>query len=155
MNNYENNIRLERRFAGQIKAILGMTFIGQDSEQDVKFATDFLVFSINPFKIACRLRTYKFINFKDEFTIRCSLYSGNKTELDKIREGFADYIFYGFVDEKEEKIVSYFIGDLNVFRDYEGGIDVRVFQNTDERPSKLAVYKINQFPNNFIVKKYG
>jgi hypothetical protein len=134
-----------------------MTFIGQDYEQDIKYATDFLVFSINPFKVACRLRTYKFYlnpEYREEFTIRCSLTSGKETELDKIRKGFADYIFYGFVDEKEEKIVKYFIGNLNIFRDYEGGMRFKVFENKDKNPTKLAVYKVSQFPKEFIVKEY-
>jgi hypothetical protein len=156
-NNYENNIRLEKRFAKQIKAILGMTFIGQDSEQDTKFATDFLVFNVNPFKVACRLRTYNYYlnpKYKQQFTIRCKLHSGNETELDKIRKGFADYIFYGFVDANEEKIIKYFIGDLNVFRDNEGGMKKEVYPNKDKNPSWLAAYYISQFPKEFIIKQY-
>lgn len=153
-NNYENNIRLEKKFTKQIKAILGMQFIGQDAKMDREQATDFLVLTIRPFQVACRLRTYKFYTseYRNEFTIRCSLFSGNETELDKIRKGYCNYIFYGFVDEKEEKIIQYFIGNLDIFRDYEGGMNYKVFQNTDNQPSKFAVYKISEFPKEFIVK---
>ena len=152
---YDYQIRLERKFAKQIKAILGMLFIGQDPVMDREKATDFYVLNIKPFQVACRLRTYKFYeSFKNQFTIRCSLASGNETELDKIRKGFADYIFYGFVDEKEEKIIRYFIGDLNVFREWEGGMRIQVYENKDKYPSKLAVYEIGAFPENFIVKSF-
>lgn len=157
-NTYDFNIRLERKFAKQIKAILGMQFIGQNPVMDREQATDFMILSMYPIKVACRLRTYKFYlnpEYRNEFTIRCNLYSGNETELDKIRKGFADYIFYGFVDEKEEKMIKYFIGNLDIFRDYEGGMKFKVFENKDKNPSKLAVYKISQFPKEFIIKSFN
>lgn len=156
-NNYNFNIRLERKFAKQIKAILGIVFIGQDKELDIHFATDFLIMSAYPIKVACRLRTYKYFQnekYRNQFTIRCRLSSGKDTELDKIKKGFCDYIFYGFVDEKEEKIIQYFIGDLNIFRDYEGGMIKETHQNKDENPTILAAYNIKDFPQKFIVKSY-
>lgn len=157
MNNYENNIRLENKFAEQIKMILGRLFIGKDVGKDKTEATDFLVLRINPFTVACRLRTYSYYlnpKFRNQFTIRCQLASGNKTELDKIRKGFGDYMFYGFVDEQESKIIKYWILNLDVFRDYEGGMVPEVRQNKDKNPTELAAYYIPLFPPNFVIKHY-
>jgi len=157
-NNYGNNIRLEKKFAQQIKAILGMVFIGQNPVLDKTEATDFLILRIKPFTVACRLRTYGYFlhpKWTNQFTIRCELSSGGKTEITKIREGYADYLFYGFVDEAEENIIKYFIGDLDVFRNYEQGMKIEICKNKDKYPSKLAAYAIKDFPSNFIIKQYN
>ena len=152
---YDNGIRLERKFAKEIKCILGLVFIGQDAEMDRNQATDFLTFTIKNIKVACRLRTYNYyLKYPDEFTIRSELYSGNKTELQKIREELVDYIFYGFVDENENKIIRYFIGDLDIFRKYEQTIKYEKQINKDARPNKFRAYKINHFPRIFIIKEY-
>jgi hypothetical protein len=147
---YETQIRLERKFAQQIKAILGMTFIGQDAIADKQQATDFLVMTLYPIKVACRLRTYDYYNnpdhpeYKDEFTIRCNSAWGLKTEIDKIREGFCEYMFYGFVDQEEKNIIKYTIIDLNIFRDQEGGMIVKKFTNKDKNPTRFLVYNYYQ-----------
>ena len=155
-NNYETNIRLERRFAKIIKQILGLQFIGQDPVMDKEQGTDFLTFSIQPIKVGVRLRTKGYYDkYKNQFTIRWSLFSGGKTEIHKIREGLVDYILYGFVDEEEKNIIQYFIGDLNIFRDWEQGMIPDVYQNKDARPTKLAVYNIDTFPKEFIIKFYN
>ncbi|MEK6881731.1 MAG: hypothetical protein AABY22_19085, partial [Nanoarchaeota archaeon] len=109
MNNYEKNITLERKFAETVKQILGRQFITQDKIMDTQQGTDFLIFNINPIKVGLRLRRYKYLKdygYGEQFTIRYELASGNKTEYEKIMEGLVDYIMYGFVDEKEEKIIK-------------------------------------------------
>lgn len=157
MSNYATNIRLERKFSNVIKAILGLVFIGQDPIMDTKQATDFLVFNIEPIKVACRLRTYNYyINpqYRNEFTIRCKLSSGNETELDKIKKGYCDYVFYGFVNKEENKILKYFIGDLNVFRENINNVDCELKTNKDNNPTSFVVYKLSDFPSKFIIKHY-
>ena len=152
---YENNIRLERKFANEIKAILGLQFIGQDPIMDKQQGTDFLVFSIAPIKVGLRLRTYRYYQnpeYRNQFTIRFKLASGAKTEYQKIKEGLVQYILYGFVDETETKMVQYFIGDLSVFNEYEAGMKTEIHQNKDKNPSWLKAYYIKDFPKEFIIK---
>lgn len=48
---------LEEKFAPQIKAIVGMLFIGRSDEMDMEKATDLFVLNLHPIKIACRIRT--------------------------------------------------------------------------------------------------
>jgi len=151
---YETQIRLERKFANQIKAVIGMTFIGQDPVADKEQATDFLVLDLNPIKVACRLRTYRYYEgFKDEFTIRSSLPTGNDTELQKIRKGFCDYMFYGFVDPEEKKIIKYTIIDLDVFRDQEQGMMFEHCTNGG-MDSDFIACRYSQFPANLVVKQW-
>jgi hypothetical protein len=151
---YKDDIRLELKFAKQIKGILGMYFIQQDVTADLKQGTDFLVFTISAIKVAARLRTYYYyLTYPNDFTIRYERPNGVKTEIDKIRQGLVDYLFYGFVDEKEDKIIKYLIGDLNIFRQYEPKPLVVKWNNPPD--SSLAAWNIKQFPSQFILKQYS
>ena len=156
MSAYEEDIRLERSFADKIKIILAQQFIIQDTIADLNQGTDFFIFRVSPFRIAARLRTYYHFtvdNRKNEFTIRWARPSGIKTEIDKIREGFVQYLFYGFVDSDESDIIQYFIADLNIFKQNESK-PYKVYPN-NPRDSDLAVYKITQFPDDFIIASHG
>ncbi len=150
---YEHDIGLEQKHAKMIKAILGTVFIGQDSFADKHQGTDFAIFSVTPFSVGARLRRHCYMErYGDEFTIRWSRPSGVPTEIDKIRQGLVDYIFYGFVDETEAKIVRWFVGDLRVFREAEPP-PCAVLPN-DPPDSRLAAYKIAQCPEGFIVQRW-
>lgn len=150
---YEYDIGLEQRFARQIKAVLGLQFIGQDPILDRQEATDFAIFAIRPFRVGARLRRYKYmLKYPDEFTIRWSRPSGVETEIHKIRRGAVDYIFYGFISEDENKILKWFIGDLKRFRESEPE-PWRIFANNPP-DSLLAVYRIDDMPPNFIVRRW-
>jgi len=152
---YKNDRSLEDKFSKTIKAILGNQFITKDIEMDLKRGTDFLIFNVNPFKIGVRLRRYQYyknVKYRNQFTIRWSRPSGVKTEIHKIMDGYVDYILYGFINECEEKIIKYFIGDLEVFRNTEAK-PVSILPN-HPHDSDLAVFNVFQFPVSFILKSY-
>lgn len=155
MKSYNNNRKLEDTFTKDIKSILGNYFIVKDIQADLKEGTDFLILKMNPFRIAVRLRRYEYyLKYPDEFTIRYKLPSGYKTEYAKIMEGLVDYLFYGFINKEETTIISYFIGDLNVFRNIKN-IDKYpiIYENKTFDHNKLAVYKLGALPKNFILQK--
>jgi len=150
---YSYDIRLERRFANQIKAALGCLFIGQDPQHDVQQGTDFEIFTITPFRVAARLRRHCYLaRYKNEFTIRWTRPSGVLTEIDKIRSGFVDYLFYGFVDKQEKRLVQYFVGDLRLFRAKEPK-PIGIFPN-DPFDSELAAYALSDMPRRFLLKTW-
>jgi len=154
MSSYNKNIYLEQRFAGTVKSILGNYFIRQDAIQDQKKGTDFLTFTMHPFKIGLRLRRKcpNFDRYEKEFTLRWELPSGIDTEIHKIRKGLVQYMLYGFVDETETKIIRYFIGDLGVFNQcYKP--PRYVFPN-NPRDSDLAVWRIDDFPDSFVLHSF-
>lgn len=156
MSGYEEDIKLERKFADRIKVILAKQFIIQDTIADLKQGTDFLIFQVSPFRVAARLRTYThFIigNRRNEFTLRWERPSGVKTEIDKIREGLVQYLFYGFIDSDKNEIIQYFIADLNIFNQDEPRPSA-IYPN-NPHDSDLAVYEITQFPNDFIIASHG
>jgi len=146
------------RYLPQIKSIIGRTFIQTAPiEEDQERNTDLIVFKMEPIRIACRLRRYEyFLKYPGEFTIRAGRPNGTKTELTKIIEGWGNFFFYGFADD--DKIFSWRIGDLNVFRLWfnrcllknRGLIPGEQKKNTD-KSSSFVVYDWNDLPNNFIV----
>jgi hypothetical protein len=150
MSGYDHDIKLERVFAKRIKGILGCCFIGQDVKHDLTQATDFEIFTVKPFTVAARLRRYDaWLKYPQDFTIRWSRPSGVPTEIDKIRQGFGNYLFYGFVNEQENKIIQYLIGDLDTFRQVNQK-PLCVLPN-DPHDSDLAVFSVWQFPRDFLI----
>lgn len=150
---YRHDIKLEHKFTRMIKAILGNYFIGQDPIHDRKQGTDFEVFTVHPFTVGVRLRRFHYFKrYGDQFTVRWSRPSGVPTEIDKIRAGLVDYILYGFVDETEQNIVSYFIGDLQVFRE----CDPRPLCVLPNNPpdSELAAFRIKDLPPGFVLHEW-
>lgn len=97
-------------------------------------------------------RRHYLARYGSEFTVRWSRPSGVPTEIDKIREGLVDYIFYGFVSPDESRIVRYFVGDLARFRLAEPK-PLCIRENTPP-DSKLAVYRVGDMDDHFIVKSY-
>lgn len=78
------------------------------------------VLSFPDVKIPIRIRQNKYLQYMD-LTIRSKSKYNLKTEIHKIKEGFGDFYFYAWSDEtpmkkENNKIVSYMILDLNVFR---------------------------------------
>lgn len=147
----DKDSKLEAQFANLIKNILGQTFIRQDEIADQEEGTDFAIFLVKPFRVATRLRRfYYFEKFYDEFTIRWSRPSGAKTEIHKIKEGLVDFLLYGFLSPDETEIIQYFIADLKKFGDPQ---PQQIKQN-DPPDSELAIFKLSQFPKDFIVTFY-
>lgn len=151
MNGYDKDITLEHRLADRIKTVLGGYFFTQTQWQDQHEATDFAVFTAKPVKVAVRLRRYEYLaKYGNEFTIRWTRPSGVDTEIDKIRLGLVDYMLYGFVDKKEEKLMQYAICDLAIFRAKEPApYSIKVNAPPD---SQLAIYRLSQLPSSFVLK---
>jgi len=84
-----------------VKSIAGkiITIEEASPDEDIKFATDYRLVSVDGGSIGCRIRNGSkfFIQYHD-LTIRSSRPSGVLTELDKIRSGFPKWYFYGWAD---------------------------------------------------------
>jgi hypothetical protein len=87
--------------------------------EDVERNTDLIVLRLDGVRVACRVRKFLYFDsYGGEFTVRNKTASGNKTELDKIREGWGDYLFYGWANQAETKLYGWTLGDLEVLRSY-------------------------------------
>jgi len=168
MKAWERDKKWSDKFLNEIKSNIGVNFIGEIKNEDCFRNTDLIVLKMEAVRFACRIRRfdYNYERYKNEFTIRSKRPSGNKTELRKIIEGFGDYIFYGFSDQQDSNLKSWFIGDLSVFRSwflnelYKKGDDKEykprwIIKSNHDGSSDFYIFNVNNFLNNFIVAKNG
>jgi len=140
---YGPNREFSDMFISQIKDILKTCLgdiktirVASDTE-DQKQATD-LVIQLTKKRgtVACRMRRDK-IYFRD-LTIRSRSCCGQKTELDKLREGFADWYLYGWT--KNGKIAEWILVDLRKVRT-KGLLNQPRFEqsNTDGKTKFISI----------------
>jgi len=161
-NNWKEEKKWSDRFLPEIKSHLGMTLIGEPPiEEDQERNTDLIVLKMEPVRIGCRVRRNEYYEkYRNEFTIRSKLASGEKTELHKIIEGWGDYFFYGICDKEEFSLICWFIGDLKVFRlwfakylkNKKGVTPGEEHKNWDGL-TWLRAFKINDLPSGFIINQ--
>jgi len=102
---------------------------------DISNATDMVV-SVTGGDIAVRIRRNQ-TPFRD-FTLRSQRISGAKTELQKIRDGFADWYLYAWTDK--DIISEWILIDLKILRE-SGILDVArtEFRNIDGKTSFIVI----------------
>jgi hypothetical protein len=116
---FEENMTFTRKFLPEIKSICGVHFLYEKLEEDLERNSDLVTLKLDAVRVACRVRRHQYVNtFRQEFTVRSRLESGAKTELDKVLEGWGDFMFYGFADAAEAKLDEWFLGDLSIFRQW-------------------------------------
>jgi len=114
---YKINRTFSDKFERQIKRILGELFFINDFHKDVKENTDLMLLKGESFDFACRVRKHHYFEkYPNDITLRSKNKNGKETEMHKLMKGFGRFMFYGFCNEEETKIVSYRIIDLNTFR---------------------------------------
>lgn len=106
-------------FIEPIKAILGPLLLRQAPLQvDREQATDLMTFRAKGMTIAARMRTAGYLDrYRNEFTVRSHLESGTQTELSKLMDGYADWMFYGHAADRVSNRVGYWmLIDLDKWR---------------------------------------
>lgn len=157
MNNWIEHKNFSDLFLPEIKSILGQNFIGEIKEEDCFHNTDLIVLKMEVIRFACRVRRFEYFDkFHNEFTFRSKLPSGNKTELNKIIEGWGDFFFYGFADYYNEKLHHWIIADLKVFRSWFSDCLARknykwAKKENKDNSSSFLVFNLNDLPKNFIL----
>jgi hypothetical protein len=130
-------------------------------DEDTHHNTDLIVLRLEAVRIACRVRTYKYLGkWGDEFTIRSGRPNGAKTELTKILEGWGDFILYGIADEDDRFLASWLLGNLDVFRLWffrqlviRSGQLPGSEQGNSDGSSTFRAFKINELPETFVVAR--
>jgi len=125
-------------------------------DQDTQEAADLILTDgKEEFMIALRLRNASYMDrYPFDFTVRREYTEGYKTEYEKIMEGFADMMFYGFRDGNN--VVRWALLLMDEFRDqheFVGGEwipqDHIVFERRDNKDGRNCFngYDINTFKN--------
>ncbi len=101
----------------QIKRLVGPYLLETASfDNDAKQATDLMILNARDKRIAARVRRPGYAErYPFEFTVRAHRDTGSKTELEKIVNGFGDWLFYGHADASNS-ICRWWLIDLNAFR---------------------------------------
>ena len=100
----------------RVKEIVGSHLLDVTPDEiDQQQAADLMVLTARDMKIAVRLRRPGFAErFRYQFTVRAHRDSGARTELEKIVNGWGDWMFYGHTDGDD--IPLWWLIDLNAFR---------------------------------------
>lgn len=154
--------RQQRHLIPQVaQAIAPYLIVEAPAEEDRRHNTDLIVLRLDAIRVACRIRDVKYLSqYGDEFTIRSRRPNGTETELAKILAGWGDYIFYGFASPDYQRLIAWFLGDLNIFRlwhhrylrDNHGEIPGERVPNVDGS-SDFRAYRISDLPGDFIVHR--
>ena len=151
---YKNERKWSDKFLVPIARELGEAFIvAAPDKEDMCQNTDLIVFNHKDYTYAARVWRHRYNKFKDEFTIRCGVASGAQTELDKIMDGFGDYMFYGIANKTEDGFSCYSILDLDVFR-AAIALKPRSFHENQDG-TQFAAFKYDHFPKGLLVSQRG
>lgn len=114
---YRSNRSWSDQFIPHIKEIVGpFLMCVTPDEIDMTQAADLMVFTARDMRIAARVRRPGFADkYPYQFTIRAKLDTGTETELSKIVNGWADWMFYGHAGH-DGGISLWWIVDLDAFR---------------------------------------
>lgn len=117
MNKYYDDRKWSDIMIPQIKTIVGPCLLESASfENDAKQATDLIILNARDKRIAARVRRVGYAEkYPFEFTIRSHRETGSSTELEKIINGFGDWLFYGHADCNDQ-INFWWLINLSAFR---------------------------------------
>lgn len=158
---YDIDRRWSDRFIPEIQQKVGpMLLVASPFEIDAKEASDLIVLKARDMRIAARVRRPGYAEkYRYQFTVRSRRNNGAKTEMRKLIEGFADWMFYGHSDAEEKRLAEWMLIDLNVWRShllersYSSGWNCLV---ADEKPNKdketkFMAFDVRNFPSEMLI----
>ena len=155
---YEKDRRWSDQYIPAIKAIVGPYLLTTAPfEWDTKQATDLIVIHARDKTIAARMRRARFAKqYPYEFTIRYQRDTGVSTEYEKIINGWADWMFYGFAADGDADglIQRWWLLDLNVFRAClirRRGDNKLAVEKPNNDGTSLLAFNVGKFPRTIII----
>lgn len=115
---YAIDRRWSDAFIPAIKQVVGPLLLEESSfEVDTQQAADLVVMNARDKTIACRVRRAGYADrYGYEFTIRSARDNGAKTELEKIIDGFGDWMFYGHAHQDGMNVSRWMVISLPALR---------------------------------------
>lgn len=106
------------QFIPAIKRIVGPLLLTPSTfDVDVQQATDLIVLTAKDMRIAARVRRNKYaMQYPYEFTVRSRYDGGCRTELQKLVDGWGDWMFYGHAEDSCAGFVRWMVIDLSAWR---------------------------------------
>lgn len=150
---FAENFKWSARFIPQIRAIVGQYLLVQAPlEIDRTEATDLMLFTAADMRIAARVRRARYaVSFPHDFTLSASTRNGSPSEYDKIAEGFADWMFYGFAETDNGRPVfaGWYLIDLHKWRAaFVRGVAGKSVRRTNPHDKReFIAYDVRTFPD--------
>ena len=153
MSGYQGDRNWSDRFLPTIRQIVGPLLITPAPlDLDQKEATDLIILTARDMRIACRIRRPGYADrYGHQFTMRSRRHvSGGKTEIQKIVDGFGDWMFYGHAwDHAGPWLKRWMVIDLAVWRQQIKqrleSIDWEERRNRDQETSFVS-FDVRSFP---------
>lgn len=128
-----------------------------DLEEDYARFTDIIVqYAGGEFdRVGFRVRGVGYHpKYQHDFTIRMARPSGFLTEIDKIMEGWGDYLFYAHAGKGDGTLLAWFLGDLSVFRQWyrDGGRPSSLLRDSS---NTCGIFDTDTIPAAFIVASFN
>lgn len=145
---FDTNFTWQQKYESSIKAIIKRNLHHivdvqvASFEKDTKQSTDMIVTVSGGDSIAVRIRRYP-CRYRD-LTIRARAWNGGKTEIHKLREGFARWYVYGWVDSIG-MISEWMLLDIDKLRDSSLLGDSNIIMNKDGRTGFINLSLINLY----------
>jgi len=144
------------RFMPEIQQILApFTMIIAPEHNDFYEATDIISLQKD---VAVRMRRHGYYErYPNQFTVRYKVvYSKQLTEMEKLVNGYADYMFYGHADVTETKVAHYYLIDMNRFRaaliNLPEPARRSLYEDKENREGTVfRVFKLDCFPKDVVV----
>lgn len=150
--NYLDNREWSDRYIPAIKTIVGQYLLVESPiEVDRQQAADLIVLNARNLTIACRVRRPGYADkYPYEFTIRSRTASGALAELQKITNGWGDWMFYGHAAPASGiKINRWFLINLNSWRAHMIRRDrssIKYGQKSNSDGTSFAWFDLSSFP---------
>lgn len=152
---YRKSREWSDKFIPAIKQIVGQHLLTESSfEEDTQQVCDLIILKARDMRIAARVRDNFYLEkYSDEFTIRDKTKYDHSTEINKIIDGWGDWMFYGFANKEEEAIAKWYLLDLNVFRNDRETRKEEVITGRKNNfdGTGFRWFKVNSFSNDFVI----
>lgn len=115
---YSSDRRWSDAFIPAIKKIVGPLLLEESSfEVDTQQAADLVILNARDKTIAARVRRAGYADrYPYEFTVRSKRDNGARTELEKMVDGFGDWMFYGHAHEDGMNVSRWMVINLASWR---------------------------------------
>ena len=151
---YQSDRAWSDAFIPAIRSIVApLLFDVAPDVEDMERGTDLMVFKARDMRVAARVRRSGYSEkYPDDFTIRAKRDSGAKTELAKLIDGYADWMFYGHQSEGAN-IGRWFVIDLHKWRGallrsgYNGSWCSLAQKRSNGDGTHFYVFNVKDFPD--------
>lgn len=150
---YDTDRRWSDAFIPAIKKIVGPLLLEESSfEVDTQQAADLVVMNARDKTIACRIRRSGYANkYGHEFTIRAKRDTGTKTELEKIIDGFGDWMFYGHAAEDGMNVSRWMVISLPALRAAIIRKQATAIKQSNADGTHFVAFDVRELPDNCVI----